>query len=379
MSSADRKYMQRALKLAHRGLGSVEPNPMVGCVITKAGQIIGTGWHKKFGEPHAEIVALEDCKNLGATPQGATMYVTLEPCCHQGKTGPCTEAIIAAGVGRVVVATVDPSSHAGGKGIEKLREAGIDVEVGLCRTEARLLNAPFIKHAASGHCWTVLKWAQSIDGRVAWAASEDDQDHRWISNELSRKDVHALRRRVDAVLVGINTVLADDPLLTPRPARGKKPLRVVMDSSLRIPLGCRLLRTPKSGSVLIYTSLEAMEAEGKKAERIRAKGAELLGYPAGEHSNLHLLLEELSRRGVSRLLVEGGPTVLTSFLAEQLADEMCIYLSPRILGAHGGAETTSAMAQVEDLVELEHVDVAIFDGDVRLTALTKRAAEEVLS
>ncbi len=378
MAYIDKKYMQRALKLAQRGLGSVEPNPMVGCVITKAGQIIGTGWHKKFGEPHAEIVALDDCKSLGATPQGATMYVTLEPCCHKGKTGPCTDAIIAAGVGKVFVATVDPSPHAGGKGIEKLRGAGIDVEVGLCRTEARLLNAPFIKHAASGRCWTVLKWAQSIDGRVAWAASEGEQDRRWISNELSRKDVHALRRRVDAVLVGINTVLADDPLLTPRPARGKKPLRVVMDSSLRIPLGCRLLRTPKSGPVLIYASLAAIKEQAKKADRIRSKGADLVGYPAAEQSNLHLLIDELSRRGVTQLLVEGGPTVLTSFLQEQLTDEICIYISPRILGAQGGADTTSAMAQLKDLVELEHVDVGVFDGDVRLTALTKRAAEEVL-
>jgi len=379
MKDVDTKYMKRALKVAQRGLGSVEPNPAVGCVITKAGQIIGIGWHRKFGEPHAEIVALEDCKSLGATPQGATMYVTLEPCCHQGKTGPCTDAIIGAGVSKVVVATVDPSPHANGKGIEKLREAGIDVEVGLCRTEARLLNAPFIKHAATGRCWTVLKWAQSIDGRVAWAASEDEQDRRWISNELSRKDVHALRRRVGAVLVGINTVLADDPLLTPRPARGKKPLRVVVDSSLRIPLGCRLLRTPKSGPVLIYASLAAIEAQAKKADRIRAKGAELLGFPDAEKSNLHLLIDELSRRGVAQLLVEGGPTVLTSFLQEQLADEICIYMSPRIFGAQGGTETTAAMAQLSDLVELEHVEVAMFEGDTRLTALTKKAVEEVLS
>jgi len=379
MKDIDLKYMQRALKLAQRGLGSVEPNPMVGCVIAKGSQVIGKGWHKKFGQPHAEIVALDNCRSQGNVPQGSTMYVTLEPCCHQGKTGPCTEAIIEAGVSKVIVATVDPSPHANGKGIEKLREAGIDVEVGLCRAQSRLLNAPFIKHATTGRCWTVLKWAQSIDGRVGWAESEDGQDRRWISNELSRKDVHTLRRRVDAVLVGINTVLADDPLLTPRPARGRKPLRVVMDNSLRIPLGCRLLRTLKSGPVLIYTSLAAIEEQAEKAERIRAKGAELVGYPAAEPSNLHLLVEELGRRGAVQLLVEGGPTVLTSFLHEQLADEICIYLAPRILGSQGGVETTRAMARVKDVVELEHVNVAVFDGDVRLTALTKWAAEEVLS
>ena len=162
-------YMQMALRLAKRGIGRVEPNPAVGCIIVKANQIIGKGWHKKFGEAHAEIMALEDCKTLGITPQRATMYVTLEPCCHQGKTGPCIKAIIEAGLGKVVVATIDPSQHANGKGIEQLRNAGIEVQTGICETEAKLLNAPFIKFASTGKCWTVLKWAQSIDGKLAYA------------------------------------------------------------------------------------------------------------------------------------------------------------------------------------------------------------------
>ena len=212
MADQDKKYMLIALKLAQRGIGSVEPNPEVGAVLVKANQVVGKGWHKKFGGPHAEINALEDCKTLGVNPQGAAMYVTLEPCCHQAKTGPCTEAIIAAGVVKVVVAAIDPSEHANGKGIEKLRNAGIEVVVGVCETQARLLNAPFIKFAATAKTWVILKWAQSIDGKVAYA--DQTQERQWISGQQSRKDVHKLRRRVQAILVGINTILVDDPLLT---------------------------------------------------------------------------------------------------------------------------------------------------------------------
>ncbi|MHC4361063.1 MAG: bifunctional diaminohydroxyphosphoribosylaminopyrimidine deaminase/5-amino-6-(5-phosphoribosylamino)uracil reductase RibD, partial [Planctomycetota bacterium] len=190
MNSSNENYMQTALRLARRGIGSVEPNPAVGCIIVKGNQIIGKGWHKAFGGPHAEINALEDCKMLGISPAGATMYVTLEPCCHHGKTPPCTQAIIDAKIKRVYVATVDPSEHAGCKGIEELRSAGIHVETGLCQTEARMLNAPFIKFAKTGRPWVILKWAQTIDGKVAWA---DGNEQRWISSQASRKDVQKLR------------------------------------------------------------------------------------------------------------------------------------------------------------------------------------------
>jgi len=215
----DTKYMGMALRLARRGIGSVEPNPAVGAVIVKANQIIGKGWHKKFGGAHAEINALEDCKTLGVNPRGAAMYITLEPCSVQGKTGPCTQAIIEAGVAKVLVATIDPSEHAGGKGIEQLRDAGIEVQTGICETQARLLNAPFIKFAVTGKCWVTLKWAQSIDGKVA-ITEPRPSGSGWISGEQSRKDVHKLRRRAQAILVGVNTVIADDPLLTARDSSG---------------------------------------------------------------------------------------------------------------------------------------------------------------
>jgi diaminohydroxyphosphoribosylaminopyrimidine deaminase/5-amino-6-(5-phosphoribosylamino)uracil reductase len=368
MSIQDEKFMRSALKLAERGIGAVEPNPAVGCVIVKAWQVIGRGYHKTFGGPHAEINALEDCKTLGIKPEGATMYVTLEPCCHEGKTGPCTQAVIDAGLARVVVATQDPSEHAGGKGLEQLRQAGIDVEVGLCEQEARLLNAPFFKYATTGRCWVVLKWAQSIDGKLAYA--EQSPQQRWITNETSRSDAHKLRRRVGAILVGVNTVLADDPLLTPRPSKGKRPLRVVLDSSLKIPLGCRLLRTPKAGPVLVYARQTAVEADPARAERLRAKGAEVLAYDEiDEATNLGILLGELSRRGTQQVLVEGGPHVLASFLREGLADEVCVYIAPKVLGAGGTARIDEPMADLAQPVDLQHVEVKAFADNVRLRGL----------
>jgi diaminohydroxyphosphoribosylaminopyrimidine deaminase/5-amino-6-(5-phosphoribosylamino)uracil reductase len=407
MGTAGEKIMQSALKLAAKGIGSVEPNPAVGCIIVKAGQVIGKGWHKKFGGPHAEINALDDCRNLGVKPDGATMYVTLEPCCHQGKTGPCTDAIIEAGLAKVIVAVVDPSPHADGKGIERLRNAGIEVEVGVCEAEAKLLNAPFLKFITTGKPWVVLKWAQSIDGKVAYGASAQTggslnacseqgrgaeglgdshrqaaldaatlesinvgEDRQWISNELSRADSHRLRRRVGAIVVGVNTVIADDPMLTPRPGKGKKPIRIVLDRSLRIPLSCRLLRTTKSGPVVVCTSEVAAETNPKIVERITKKGAEVLASPEGQ-SNLQFLLDEMTKRGVQQVLVEGGPKVLAAFLKEGLADEICVYIAPKILGGAGSVHISDAMAELVSAVGLQHVDIKSFGDDVRISGLTK--------
>jgi len=368
----DTKYMGMALRLARRGIGFVEPNPAVGAVIVKANQIIGSGWHKKFGGPHAEINALEDCKTLGVNPRGAAMYVTLEPCSHIGKTGPCTQAIIEAGVAKVFVATIDPSEHACGKGIEQLRNAGIEVQTGICETQARLLNAPFIKFASIGKCWVTLKWAQSIDGKVALTEPRPSGSG-WISGEQSRKDVHKLRRRAQAILVGVNTVIADDPLLTARPSKGKKLTRIVLDSHLRIPLDCMLIKTARKNPVLIYTKEDTVQANPELAEKITKKGAEVLAYPDMEgRSNLQFLLDELSKRGIAHLLVEGGPRVLTSFLKEQLADEIVVYIAPKILGAQGSVDITGPMAELTKAIGLHHVDIKRFGDDVRLTSLTEK-------
>jgi diaminohydroxyphosphoribosylaminopyrimidine deaminase/5-amino-6-(5-phosphoribosylamino)uracil reductase len=377
MNSSNENYMQTALKLARRGIGSVEPNPAVGCIIVKGNQIIGKGWHKRFGGPHAEINALEDCKMLSISPTGATMYVTLEPCCHQGKTPPCTQAIIDAKIKRVYVATVDPSEHAGCKGIEELRNAGIHVETGLCQLEARMLNAPFIKFAKTGRPWVILKWAQTIDGKVAWA---DGGKQRWISSGASRKDVQKLRRRASAILVGINTVIADDPLLTARPA-GKRPLtRIVLDSNLRIPLDCKLLKTAKKTPVLILVRRQVLEAEPQKSELLAQKGAELLAYPDMQgRSNLHFLLEELSKRRFPQLLIEGGPTVIASFLKERLADELIVYIAPKILGSKASASIAQTLGQVTEALSLSSIDIKRFDDDVRITGISEWALHEILT
>jgi len=376
VSNQDNNYMRAALKLAQRGIGSVEPNPAVGCIIVKAGRVIGKGWHKKFGGPHAEINALEECKTLGVSPRGATMYITLEPCCHYAKTPPCTEAIVNAGLAKVVIATIDPSVHANGKGIEELRNAGIEVQTGVCQTQTRVLNAPFIKFAITGKCWVILKWAQSIDGKMAWA--EQSNNRRWISGEQSRKDVHKLRRRVQAILVGINTVLADNPLLTARPSKGKKLTRIVLDRKLRIPLDCELLATAPKAPLLIVTSQQTVQTDRQAAEAIRKKGAELLVFPdTPGQSNLHFLLDELSKRGITQLLVEGGPTVISSFLKEQLADEICIYIAPKILGRQGAPDIAEPMKELSEAIGLYHIDIENFDGDVRLTGLSKKALDEI--
>jgi diaminohydroxyphosphoribosylaminopyrimidine deaminase/5-amino-6-(5-phosphoribosylamino)uracil reductase len=373
----DEKLMSSALRLAKRGLGSVEPNPAVGAVIVKDGKVIGKGWHKKFGGPHAEISALEDCKKSGNDPRGAQMYATLEPCCHQGKTGPCTQAIISAGLAKVFVAMIDPSEHAGGKGIEQLRNSGIEVQVGICETEARLLNAPFIKYANTSRCWVTLKWAQSIDGKLA-LTEPGTSGSGWISGEKSRKDVHKLRRRTGGILVGVNTVIADDPLLTARPSRGKKATRIVLDNRLRIPLNSKLVKTAKKHPLLVYTREGAAQASPEIAEKISKKCSEVLIYPQTQESSyLHFLIDELSRRGIGHLLVEGGPKVLTSFLKEGLVDEIIVYIAPKILGAQGCADITGPMAELTQDVGLHYVDIKRFGDDIRLTGLTAKALNEI--
>jgi len=376
MADQDRKYMQVALKLARRGIGSVEPNPAVGAVLVKANQVVGKGWHKEFGGPHAEINALEDCKTLGVNPKGAAMYVSLEPCCHQAKTGPCTEAIIGAGVAKVVVAAIDPSEHANGKGIEQLRNAGIEVETGVCEAQARLLNAPFFKFVTTGKCWVILKWAQSIDAKVAFA--DTTQKRQWISGEQSRKDVHKLRRQVGGILVGINTVIADDPQLTARPNKGKKAARIVLDGNLRIPLDCKLLATAKKVPVLILTSQQTLRENPQIVEKINQKGAEVLAYPEEQgRSNLYFLLDELAKRDVAQLLVEGGPTVIALFLKERLVDQIVVYITPKILGGSGSVAITEAMEGLTEAVGLHHVEIERFGDDVRLTGLSKKTLDEI--
>jgi len=369
MAGIDEKYMLKALRLGEKGIGAVEPNPAVGCVIIKGGQIIGKGWHRKFGGPHAEINALADCKVNGFRARGGTMYVTLEPCCHQGKTGPCTDAVIKAKVAKVVVAMVDPFKRVSGKGIRQLRKAGIEVVTGVCGEHAMRLNGPFVKFAESGKSWVVLKWAQSSDGKMAWKKSTGQ---RWISNEKSRKDVHKLRRRVQGILVGIDTVIADDPMLTARPSRGRELTRIVLDSQLRIPLDCTLLKTAKEVAVLIVTGKNTFRSKGDKVKAVEEKGGEVCVVSLKKgRCDLGAMVDELGRRGVQQLLVEGGPTVITSFLEKKLADEICIYVSQQKMGAKGSVDISKHMAELVESMKFRSVEVKHFDEDVKLTGFCR--------
>ena len=331
--------MVLALELAARGLGSVEPNPMVGAVIVRDGELIARGWHRRFGGPHAEIEALAAARQAGCDVRGATMYVTLEPCSHQGKTPPCTEAIIDAGIARVVVAMADPDENVSGRGIERLRAAGIDVQVGLCQRAARELLAAYVKLRTAGRPWVICKWAQTADGALA----VPPQRGRWVSGEESRRRVHELRSWCDGICVGVGTVLADDPLLTNRSGRGRRPARVVLDGRLRIPDDCQLLATARGGAasgfgpVIVATTPQAVAERPDRAEQLRRAGAEVLVLPAAAAGvSLEALLDELGRRQWTRLLVEGGPTVLGSVIRSRLVDELWVFVAPQTVGGAEG-------------------------------------------
>ncbi len=356
MISNDKKYMQMALRLAQQGIGSVEPNPAVGCVIVKNNKIIGKGFHKKFGGPHAEIDALKNCKK---SPAGATMYVTLEPCCHFGKTPPCTDAIIKAGIKKVVAAVKDPTKKVNSKGFEILKKAGIEVKTDVCKKEAQLLNAPFFKFSQTNRPWIIVKWAQSKDGFLARSDKK-----RWITSPAGRKDAHKLRKRVQAILVGINTVLADDPMLTARPDTSKQPLRVVLDSQLRIPINCNLIKTAKKTLVCIFTTTNKT--------KIRQKGVEII--KVGKYKgkvNLKAVLAELGKRDIQQVLVEGGEKVETAFLKQKLADEIAVYTSNEKLAKKGKVKTSQPMKNLYNWLGKNYRDKKRFGKDVCLKGLIK--------
>lgn len=321
----DHRFMLRALRLARRGEGRVEPNPQVGCVIVRGGQIIGEGWHPRFGGPHAEVQALRACPQ---PPRGATVYVTLEPCCHWGKTPPCTDALIEAGVDRVVVAVRDPNPLVAGRGLRRLRHAGLRVDLGLLEAQGRALIAPFQKWMCQRRPWVIAKWAQSLDGCLARPAREE----RWISDRAARRHAHTVRGRVDAILVGVGTVLADDPLLTCRLIRPKRvAVRVVLDTTLRTPLDCRLVRSARRVPMLIFCGRQVA------LRRIRPYiGAGCIVEPVRTLHGLlawEQVLDRLGARQVTNLLVEGGPRVLGTLLGQRQADEVHVYVSPLLIGA----------------------------------------------
>ncbi|MBN1492028.1 MAG: bifunctional diaminohydroxyphosphoribosylaminopyrimidine deaminase/5-amino-6-(5-phosphoribosylamino)uracil reductase RibD [Phycisphaerae bacterium] len=322
----DERWMARALRLAARGAGYVEPNPMVGCVLVRGGRLLAEGYHRRYGGPHAEMDALQRCT---CSPKGATAYVTLEPCCHMGKTGPCTEALISAGIARVVVALRDPFPAVAGKGLRRLRRAGMRVDVGAGAADAARLAAPYLKLCRTGQPWVIAKWAQSLDGRIATRTGQS----QWISGPSSRHFVHRLRGRVDAIVVGIGTVLADDPLLTCRARRPRRiPTRVVLDSHLRLPRNCRLWRTARQAPLLVVTTHDAIRRRHSLGQ-ITAAGAEVLALRTKQgRTDVRLLLAELGRRRMTNVLVEGGAEVLGAFADHRAIDEAFVFVTPRIIG-----------------------------------------------
>jgi len=347
----DAAHMSRALELAALGRGAVEPNPMVGCVIVRDGQVLGEGWHQQHGGPHAEIHAL--------AAAGATVYVTLEPCCHWGQTPPCTQALIAAGVRRVVAAMLDPFAAVQGKGIAELEAAGIHVELGLMQAEAEQLNAPYLKLLRTRKPWVIAKWAMTLDGKIATAGGNS----RWISGEASRAVVHALRGRVDAILVGRSTALVDDPRLTARPPGPRVATRIVLDSRASLSSESQLVRTARDIPLIIA----AQEAAAVDRERLTKAGAEVLML-AGDSpaARLEELLQELGRRRMTNLLVEGGGQVLGSFFDAGQIDEVQAFISTRLVG---GAAAPSPIAGIgrrlmSQAVQLEEPRMEVLDQDI---------------
>jgi len=342
----DRTAMQRALELAARGLTTTQPNPRVGCVIARKGRVLAEGWHERAGESHAEVAALGAA---GAEAAGATAYVTLEPCSHHGRTPPCVDALIAAKVARVVYAVADPNPQVSGRGAARLREAGIAVEAGLLESEAAELNAGFLKRMRTGRPWVRVKLAASLDGRTALANGAS----RWISGEAAREDVQHWRARSSAILTGTGTVLADDPRLDVRlpgatDGERRQPLRVVLDSSLRTPPEARLFSV--AGEVLIVTAVPATDPRWEpRCAALAARGARIETLPAvNERVPLPAVLDRLGELETNELQVEAGPTLAGELLRQGLADELLLYLAPKLLGP-----TARPLLAFPELTELD--------------------------
>ncbi|MBI5453801.1 MAG: bifunctional diaminohydroxyphosphoribosylaminopyrimidine deaminase/5-amino-6-(5-phosphoribosylamino)uracil reductase RibD [Deltaproteobacteria bacterium] len=338
--------MSLALRLAKKGIGKTSPNPAVGAVIVKNGKVIGSGWHRKAGLPHAEIEALRSAKG---GVKGATLYVTLEPCVHYGRTPPCGDAVISAGIKRVVIGAKDPNPLVAGRGIKKLKASGIAVDSGVLESECRAINRPFEKFITTKTPYVTLKLASTLDGRIAIATGES----RWITGEASRKAVHRLRSEADAVMVGVNTLLRDDPELTVRLVRGRAPLKVVLDSSFKTPFSAKVLNNPER--LVIFTGMGASASRVRKA---RGLGARVVVVPAkNDGLDIRRVLKELGKMEVSSLLVEGGGTLAASLVKAGLVDRFLFFISPMLIGADGrpsigslGLRRLEAAPKLKDVV-----------------------------
>jgi len=339
----DEYFMRRALSLALRGTGRTSPNPLVGCVVVRENAVLTEGWHACCGGAHAERAALEHFDSA----EGATIYVNLEPCSHFGRTPPCAPLIAEKGIRRAVVGMIDPDERVSGRGISILREAGLDVETGLLEDECRWLNRGFLRKVRFGRPWVTLKGAVGLDGAMALPSGES----KWITSEGARAFAHLLRAEHDAVLVGAGTACADDPELTVRSASGRSPLRVLLDSTLSVSAGARML----GPECIVFTS---ETAPPEKTAAVEATGASVVPVPL-DRSGLSIreVLTELVRRGVTRLLVEGGPKVISSFLREGYADSLSLFLSPRLMGCGRTFAGGLSFSCMEETIRLKNCSV----------------------
>jgi diaminohydroxyphosphoribosylaminopyrimidine deaminase/5-amino-6-(5-phosphoribosylamino)uracil reductase len=363
----DARFMLRAVELAGRGAGHTNPNPLVGAVIVRDGAVLGEGWHARYGEAHAERNALADCRARGNDPRGATVYVTLEPCCHTGKQPPCADALVEAGVARVVVGSRDPNPLVSGGGVARLRAAGIEVAVDVERAACDALNQVFFHYITNRRPYVVAKWAMTADGRIACTSG----DSRWVTGEEARRDAHLLRNRLAAVMVGPGTVRADDPALTCRVEGGRNPLRVVLDRHLSLPEGCTLVRTAAAVPTLVLCAEPAAlgpEAV-EKAARLRAAGVEVLPAAAtAEQLTVAAALGALGARGVDSVLLEGGAALHGAALAEGLVNEVVAYVAPKLVGGATalGPVGDPGAALMADARQLGEPHVSLLGSDVRL-------------
>ncbi len=351
--------MACALRLAERGLFTTDPNPRVGCVLVKNGRVVGEGWHRKAGGPHAEIEAL---KAAGTHACGADCYVTLEPCCHHGRTPPCTDALIKAGVKRVIAAMIDPNPQVAGNGLQKLQETGIETASGILAGEAELLNRGFCKRMRHGRPWVTSKLAASLDGRTALASGES----RWITSNAARRDVHRIRARSSAIITGIDTVLADNPALTARlepEIEVVQPIRVVVDSKLRMPMDAKMLRLP--GETWIAT----VANDKDKRRALEQRGAKVLVLPDDGQGRVDLrqLMDHLGDRQINEVLIEAGPRLNGALLSQGLVDEWLLYLAPKLLGDSArGLFHLPGIKSMTDSIGLSMTDVRSIGPDLRI-------------
>lgn len=363
----DEMFMREALRIARNAEGRTSPNPLVGAVIVRDGSIVAEGWHRKAGTPHAEVHAL---RMAGDLAKGATLYVTLEPCAHVGRTGPCAVAVRDAGIRRVVVAMSDPNPLVAGKGIQILRDAGVEVTVGVCEAEARQLNEVFLHWITTGRPFVVLKTAMTLDGKIATASGAS----KWITGEAARLRVHELRDRYDAILAGIGTALADDPSLTTRlPDRtGKNPVRIIVDSNARLPLTSNVVTDGQAQTIVAVTEA----APEERVAALREHGVDVLTCGTGSHVDLVQLMQELGRREIASVLVEGGGTVNFSLLAAGLVDKVHAFVAPKIVGGRTAKTPVEGegFAQLADSVQLTQLTAESVGGDVLLTGYVERNA-----